>query len=356
MKSDQKWCMAFFTLAICSLTALGLFTMIIDPFFHYHKPLDSLEYPLKSERQRYLNDGILKNFDYNALLIGSSMTENFKASQFDNLFNVQSVKVCYSGTTYYEMKNNIQTALKNQPNLKMIVLGADLLRLYDKKDMMRYDLETYPTYLYDYNFFNDAEYLLNKEIILIDTLRVFAHTFSGQKTTSFDEYSNWGTDYIYSKESVDASYTRPCKIEINKNIMNFAASNAEDNITQNIVDIAKQNPDIQFYVFFPPYSLYFWDEMNQFGMLEWQFDNLLYATELMLTCENIHLFSFFDQYDITCNLDNYKDFLHYSPKINDRIIESMSKNQCRLNKENYKQHFQNIRNFYSSYDYDALFQ
>ena len=161
---------------------------------------------------------------------------------------------------------------------------------------------------------------------------------------------------MYSKEAVDASYTRLDKLVPNPDAMASDAAKVEGNITQNIVDLARQNPNIQFYVFYPPYSVYFWDEMNQRGVLNWQFDNLTYSTELMLECENIHLFSFYDRYDITCDLNNYKDFVHYSPQISELILETMHTGEHRLTKENYKQHFQEVRNYYSSYNYNALFE
>ena len=37
------------------LAVIAVITIIIDPFFHYHKPLESLEYPMLYER--YQNDG-----------------------------------------------------------------------------------------------------------------------------------------------------------------------------------------------------------------------------------------------------------------------------------------------------------
>lgn len=356
MNSDKKWCITFLSLVLFAMMSLCVVTIIIDPFFHYHAPLDSMEYPLSNERQRYLNDGILKNFDYDAMIIGSSMTENFKTSQLNGLFDVNSVKVCYSGTTYYEVRNNIQTAIKHQPDLKMVVLSSDLLRLYDDKDMMRYDLASYPSYLYDYNIFNDVEYLLNKDVLLGDTYIAIRHTLAGKKTTTFDEYSNISQYCVYSEDALKQSYTRLEKQTPDSESMVSDAVKAEGNVAQNIVDLAKQNPNVQFYVFYPPYSIYFWDDMNQRGLIDWQFDNLTLATELMLTCDNIHLFSFYDRYDITCNLDNYKDFVHYSPQINEMILSSMSTDECRLTSTNYTERLEDAREFYLSYDYEALFE
>lgn len=63
---------------LLTLAALAGITIYVDPLFHYHAPLGSLQYPLYDER--YMNDGIVRHFDYDAIITGSSMTENFKTS------------------------------------------------------------------------------------------------------------------------------------------------------------------------------------------------------------------------------------------------------------------------------------
>ena len=88
MSNSKKWSICCLVFALVILTAAGAMTTVIDPFFHYHAPLDGLQYPI--DNQRYQNDGIVKHFSYDALITGTSMTENFKTSEFDTLFGVNS--------------------------------------------------------------------------------------------------------------------------------------------------------------------------------------------------------------------------------------------------------------------------
>jgi hypothetical protein len=53
--------------------------------------------------ERYLNDGIVKHFDYDSIITGTSMTQNFRASEFDELFKAHCVKVPLSGASYREI-------------------------------------------------------------------------------------------------------------------------------------------------------------------------------------------------------------------------------------------------------------
>ena len=88
---EKKYFKILIFLITLFLIIIGGIVIIIDPYFHYHKPLKFLSYRL--ENQRYINDGIGRQFEYDYVITGSSMTENFKNSLFKKLFNCNSIKV-----------------------------------------------------------------------------------------------------------------------------------------------------------------------------------------------------------------------------------------------------------------------
>ena len=75
----KAWVKIFISLFVCLIVLMAAMVAVIDPFFHYHKPLGAFYYTLDNERDQ--NDGITRHFEYNALITGTSMTQNFKASQ-----------------------------------------------------------------------------------------------------------------------------------------------------------------------------------------------------------------------------------------------------------------------------------
>ena len=81
-----------------------------------------------------------------------------------------------------------------------------------------------------------------------------------------------------------------------------------------------------------------------------------YAIELMLPYDNIHLFSFFTEHDMICDLDNYKDIAHYGENINSRILRWMKAGEHELTEENYEAYCEEMKDFYMNYDYDRLFE
>ena len=152
------------------LILAGGMTAVIDPFFHYHKPLKQLEYPLERGKERYLNNGIIQNFDYDAAITGTSMMQNFKTSQFDDLFGTHSVKVTLTGDTYWAIDEEIRTIFDNKSDIKYIFRCLDYNKIFDDKSDYNYD--NVPTYLYDNNIWNDVQYLFNKDIFIDNTLGV----------------------------------------------------------------------------------------------------------------------------------------------------------------------------------------
>lgn len=344
----KHWCRSFIVFFALLMAGFGGLTIVIDPYFHYHKPLESLEYRIYNER--YQNDGIVKHFDYDALITGTSMIQNFKTSEMDALFGTHSIKIPFSGAAYKEVSENIERAISANSNLKTVVWGLDYNRFYGDFNATRY--ESYPTYLYDDNPFNDVNYFFNKSVAISDTFKnVIEFTNEGGHTTTFDEYNNWNGAHVFGKEAILSQISRPNKTQD----VAYSKLNPQ-NIEQNVLTLVKAHPEIDFYLFWTPYSIISFDIENQRGelknILKWEKE----AIELMYPYKNLHLYSFFDEFDMITDLDNYKDILHYSEDVNSYILESMAKKDHEVTADNYEAYCQNIWDFYTQYDYDSIYE
>lgn len=333
------------------LLFFGGLTAVIDPLFHYHAPLDGLGYPIVNER--YQNDGILRNFDYDAIITGTSMTENFKSSEFDALFGANSVKVPFSGGFLKEFHDRLQRAFQEKPHIRYVLLSLDYYAVTADKDKL--SNYAYPTYLYDDSYLNDVQYLLNKSILLTYTAEVLYHTASGQPTTSFDEYANWMPWRVFGKDAVDQTYSRPSKSAEETSFSEDDALRIRENLSQNVLSLARAHPETDFYLFLPPYSIYTWDKYHQAGMLNTVLEGQSLAIETLLGYDNVHVFSFNDCFDMICDLDNYKDIEHYGEWVNSQILDWMSRGEHELTWDNYQDYCDTVREFYINYDYDSLF-
>lgn len=126
------------------------------------------------------------------------------------------------------------------------------------------------------------------------------------------------------------------------------------NIRQNVTDLADEHPETTFYLFFPPYSICYWDVLDNNGEVDWRIDAEEAAIEELLKHPNIRLYSFCSNFDLVCNLDNYKDAGHYGEWVNSWMLEWMQDDRYLLTKQNYREYLDTIRDFYGSYDYSSL--
>lgn len=345
--STAKWNRIMLGCAAGILLLLGAATILIDPFLHYHQPLQGLEYPLKDER--YCNDGIQRHYDYSAMITGTSMTQNFKTSQLEELWGTSAIKTAFSGATFHEVKEAIERALSYQDGLQIVIRSLDGSRIICPADEDEY--EGVPEYLYDNNPFNDVEYLFNKEVAA-QTLAVLNYTRAGNLTPSMDEYGSWGQYAEYGEEAVLQTVTDLGDTWEETVLTDEDREMVRENVEQNVLQPALEHPDVTFYVFYPPYSIVYWRALVQTKQLNAQLEAERMTTEILLQADNIRIFAFADETEMAANLDNYMDSMHYGPWINEEILQWMYEGSHELNAENYEEYYRNITDIYQNYPYD----
>lgn len=354
MRTSTKWIISFVSFFLVILLAVGVFMVVVDPYFHFHAPLENIEYTMDNER--YQNNGIVRHFDYDAIITGSSMTECFKPSELDALFGVNAIKVPFAGGSYKEVNELLMAATENNPDIKMVVRCLDAMRFFDDKDYL--DYTDYPTYLYDDNLLNDVNYVFNKSIFLVALQDVIGINRSGNIEMSFDDYVNWNDHYTYGHQTIMANYQRntllPGTEMVDITEEDYAA--LEGNIEQNVIALAKEHPEIDFYIYISPYSVYCMDYWYLTGDLERRLLAEKRVIELLLPYENIHVFAFNTQYDVICNADNYRDVAHHSGAVNSQILQWLHDGVGELTYDNYEDYCEEEWNFYMNYDYDAMFE
>lgn len=347
-----KWFFAVIIITLICLAAGAVFVYKVDPFFHYHAPAEGLEYPLVRDFERYQNDGILRNFSYDTIITGTSMTENFKTSEVDTLFDAVSVKVPFAGGLYKEINDNLTRAFSYGNDIKYVIRCLDYQCLAEDKDATE-DIYDYAEYMTNDNPFDDVNYLLNKSA-MERALKVLIATASGEQGLDFDSYANWMQYNTFGPETVLASYELDDPAEEEKILDEEEETRIRENVRQNVVALAKEHPETTFYLYFPPYSIAYWDEVCNNGELSWHIAAERAAIEEMISCPNIKLYSFSIAEDIICNLDNYADYVHYAGGINSWILYCMHQDAYLLTEDNYLDYLESERNFFGTYDYAAI--
>lgn len=356
-KVNAKWLLLVFAVIQCAIILVsGIAVYITDPLFHYHKPnTDKYYYVINNERSQ--NNGILRHFDYDAIITGTSMAENFKTSQMDELFGTNSVKVpCYGGTLY-EIEGNVEAGLKYNPKLKTVVRGIDTGKLFEKSDALRLELGEYPMYLYDDKLYNDVNYLLNRDVIfnrVYPMIRASKQEGAVAGITSFDEYANWSNEYLYGIEYVCPNGVKPAVPGTPIHITDNEKRVITETIEKNLVAVTKEYPDVTFYYFFTPYSAVWWENEVNNGEIYAQLEaERMYITEL-LKCDNVRLYSFNADAQIVADMNNYKDEMHYGEWINELMLQYMYDGEYLLTADNYESYLEEEQRFFLDMDYTCL--
>lgn len=342
--SSKKYYWSVVLGTLLGLFVLALPTIVVDPLFHYKAPKETY----RLHNQRYQNDGIARHFEYDAVITGSSMTENFKTSEFDRLFGTDSVKLSYSGGYFSEVDALVNTALDSNNKIKIVLRSLDLNLLNMDKDSVRYD--NIPTYLYDDNIANDVNYFLNKQIFLEETLELIELRKEHSEPTSFDEYSSWEAETTLAKELSEKEYPSEPERSDKKIFTDNDKRVVQANIRQNVIETAVENPDVTFYYFFTPYSCIYYSDWIKKGEWDYHIATQQCVIEELIEVENIKLFSFCDWYELTCDLERYKDTGHYNAEANSEMLKKIKAGEGLLTKDNYMEYLSNIKEYYLSLD------
>lgn len=338
------------------LCFFGGATIIVDPYFHFHQGLEGMSYSFGAD-PRYINDGITRNWNYNAVITGTSMTQNFKPSEFDEYFDVISVKLSYEGASFYEIGTNLRKAFDSGHDVKLVLWSLDTGRLDWDAEYLD-DNFKYPEYLTDYIWINDVNYIFNKDVLVKDTMKTVYNTIKGKPEITLDEYNSWDQQYLgkYGKDYVLGQYKRSeSKSKTQKKLADEDYNAIQENIEKNIIPIIRSNEDTMFIFFFPPLSIIGLDSYNNSGEIGVLFDKQKFAYELLSNYKNVKVFSWQDNMRLVCDLDNYRDPWHYSGKISSEMLSWIKENTGVLTQTNYRTYFENCKDAFLNYNYDELF-
>lgn len=297
----------------------------VDPLLYYRR--EQRVFPiLYTEEPRHLIPGIIKNsIGSNAVIIGSSMVENFLASQVSEILNEKTVKLSISGATLLEQTYVLSKYLDAHPNTKIIIWGIDTVYIDKDPENITNQEYAYPYFLYDDSNFN-LRYLLNYEI-MVHSFQTIANNLFGirffMKTRDLDQIGTWPSDTQTGCRAVIEHYRNILRQYSDVPAQTFSDKDANVNLKR-IVDLTERKKDTQFYFFFPPYSIVrYFSEVERNGL-----ERVLEARKLFAdktkTKSNIKIVDLQASEDIIANLDNYKDMNHYNKTISNIILKRIT--------------------------------
>lgn len=342
---------AFFLYALAltvgGLLALTLALAAMDPFFMMRE-LDG-EKPALFVNQRYEMAGLIRNQDYEAVVMGTSLVANYRASWFTQGLQKPTLKITFPGGWPQEFDQALRFAWETHPDLDTVYFGMDLNLLVRSPDEQDVYL---PDYLYNTDPLDDVAYFLNKETY-IQAARSLVRGARGE-TVPLDNAYIWDGTVEFSKEHSMQVYYRLDTYSDPEPAEPWIA-NADANLAVFLAWI-EEHPETEFNIWCTPYSILYWDFLAHIGRVDAYLAALEHAWGVLSQYENVHLYSFLDREDIITNLDNYTDYIHCSGAVTRLQAESMMAGLDPVTADNYRDKVAQLREYVTNYDYDALFE
>lgn len=351
----KRTVLGFLALAVIGCVLVGALVVYVDPFFHYHAPLKG--FPYLVDNQLSQNPGMASHMEYDSVILGSSMTVNFQTAWFEELMELNTIKLSYSGAFPKDQANIMDVIFasgshKGDKRIKKVFLGVDVITYTGGVDETKYPI---PEYLYDDNYLNDIEYLLNKDVVLNYILRPMADP---DPTDLSNVYASWWTEEYYSEEWVLHNYAPPPQVAEETPPEAYIGA-AEANLAANICPYIEKNPETDFVIFFPPYSILFWNDVLKENHLEATIEEYRYIANRLNAYENVEVYFFPDLEEIVCDLDNYADYSHYHPRYNRYMAECFADKTGVVAKEGeggkgIDEYLLHMREIAEGFDYEEL--
>lgn len=335
-----------YTIAVLIVIAVAV--IVVDPFVHYHAPIGKLAECETDERGAMI--GIAKNMEYDTAIIGSSMSENFEASWFeDGIIGDECVKLCMQGAHFDDFSRLLNVVTK-RPEVKRIIYSLDNYVMLNVP-------EEYPTTIPDYlendTIKDDAYYVWNKSVVMyympIFIANNIMYNYSADKAYVWADTTPFGK-YVARATYIPVRLMKPADEEPFDKYFEYG-----DELLDGLIPYIEARPDIEFDFYAPPYSILYWDDCKLHGRLTAEICLLNKVYEKLLSYDNVRIFYFQDDYDIISNLDYYKDYSHYDQSINHYIYECIRDGKKEITKETEYDtllaHFEKM----DEYDFESAF-
>lgn len=299
--------------------------------------------------QRYEMPGLIRNQDYSAVVIGTSLVANFRASWFTRALGEETLKITFPDGWITEFDTALSLAFSTHPQLDRVYFCLDPNILIRSDSERTVEL---PRYLYNSNPLDDAGFYLNADSVILALQAVRARQRGEGKV--LDDAYIWDGTVGFTKAQALASYPRPETVSAVKLPEDAYRAQCDENLAV-LKGWLEAHPDVRFTFWFPPYSILYWDKVTREGRAEAVIWAVEYAARELMEYENAAVHCFLFDYTTICDLYLYTDHIHCSATATRHVAEEMLAGRWRLTEENRALRLNELREFVKTYDYDAIF-
>lgn len=336
--------------------------LVVDPFYQYHSPW--LDMPIILDDAVYQTAGASRNLEYDSAIVGTSMTENFHTSWFDEELGWNTMKLSYSGARTNDLQAIFGELEEHDGEIQNIFMD---LNDYQLTSIAWTAYVERPHHLYDNNLLNDYKYLFNQDVLTLSIERTVSALKGAED--NIDTAYTWEDEALFGREitldTCSALRTELMSQRENAGIPYYLVNDTlteeiqhkytvcQDNL-DNITPYIEAHPETRFYIIVPPYSMLYWEQEVLSGTLEDTIAIYYYALSRLAEYDNVQIYYFQNETDIITNLDNYRDSCHHTPEFNRYMFDCVINNQNLLTTDNCETLLTDMYYFAKEYPYETL--
>ena len=315
IKQIKYFCYFFL---LWSLTLVG-FNFYIDPIQYYRQA----ESPYFTKNQRYQIPGLIKHYPFDTIFVGTSLSENFLSSHLDINMGTKSINFSISGSSAKEQNQVVKAALSSG-KVKNVIWELNYKSfLGEQPNLVKGG--AFPTHLYSNDIVANFYYLFSIDTAWMSIKNIIQR--GGKK--DLETLSYWGEERKLQFDGIHV-IKHYCSIK-NEKIKHIELSTYTENIKNNLERLIKENSNVNFHLFIPPLSALNFHIGNNKNI----FNSFRQEIYKLYNFSNITLYDFMAYPDIVTDDHNYKDVMHFSPKISDQILKVIADNNYEKNQIDY---------------------
>ena len=324
----RRFLVTFLGAVVLLLGTVAAFNFVVDPFQFFRKPL--LYRPAYFPGfQRYQNVGLARNYHYDTVIIGSSVTENFYTSYVNRVLHVNALKLSISGSTAYEQALILTQAIASG-QVRNVLWAIEPSAFSFGPKGVRDDQAPFPYYMYRWPGALNVEYLL-----AVETIRNALVVLKGHGEHDLETLETWDRRLAFSTSRVLRAWNGRCEYFTRK----FTSAailpgppglrTMEQSIEDNLIRVIRANPSITFWLFFPPYSILAYIPGDSAQLIaQIPFEQMV--MHRLAPFRTVRVFDFQLATNVTHDLNNYTDPVHYGRPINEWIVDSIASDRFRV--------------------------
>lgn len=321
------------------------FIALTAPFYVFHMPLGGME-PLQTNSAHYVARGLIRNADYEMLICGSSMCENFHIYDANEIFyggTGKCLKVLQHGSYSNDLRVSLEMAADAE-KADRVIMALDT-SMFEKSDE-GYRISGLPSYATEMpSALNIWPYLLNKDMfknaidLIMQNARDSVPSQDSWWVISGDGYSEKDLLKAYKSDVLDRGF---------KSFDSQRAWNNLKNIERGVEACQSQGIEIIFFI--PPYSIATWDYRDYR-------EELMTYKELwrkLLGYPNVSICAVQFDKDIITDFDNYRNTRHYSEAVCHTILQAVKEGKYQLTTDNIDSEVDGFIKLLDEYDWEEL--